>query len=155
MFGTDLTDGQGDILNEPLFNSSDIYSREATTREATLKETSFRKSTTFTLSDIFKMEKKNEKAQNECYEMQRPNADGSDHLILLVDRMDLHFNDQECQVLKFTDMTLLQKLKEEKETTHLLKTLTACVSHDMITPLNCIIDFASTIFEETTSESLK
>ena len=33
MFGTDLTDGQHEILEELLFNSCDLYAREPTTRE--------------------------------------------------------------------------------------------------------------------------
>ena len=74
--------------------------------------------------------------------------------MLLVHRMDLHFNDQECQVLKFTDITLFEKLKKEKETTRLLKTLTACVSHDMIAPLNCVIELAEMLLTNITDDSL-
>ena len=45
------------------------------------------------LTEIFKMEKKDEQFEKECYTMQRLGIDSYDQLILLVDRMDLHFND--------------------------------------------------------------
>ena len=66
--------------------------------------------------------------------------------------MDLNFNDKECQVLNFSDITLFQSLKQEKETTHLLKTLTASVSHEMIAPLSGVIEIAEMMLEQVTKE---
>ena len=37
---------------------------------------------------------------------------------------------------------MFQRLEKEKETTKLLKTLTASVSHEMIAPLNSTIEIA-------------
>ena len=45
------------------------------------------------LSEIFKINNKDERVDKECYTMQKRDLDGEDQLILLVDRMDLIFND--------------------------------------------------------------
>ena len=55
-------------------------------------------------------------------------------------RVGLIFNDKECQVLNFTDITAYKNLEEEKETSRLLKTLNESVHHEMIGPLKTNVD---------------
>ena len=62
----------------------------------------------------------------------------------------MNFNNEECQVFNFTDITHFQSLKQEKETNKLLKTLTASVSHEMLAPLNAIIDISELLLERIT-----
>ena len=151
LFGADLTNGHVDVLNTRIFSPCE-QSHVASTREYSGMTVADR--ARLTLSDVFSIENKDDKMETECYIMQQNGEDNNDQLMLLVHRMDLHFNDQECQVLKFTDITLFEKLKKEKETTRLLKTLTACVSHDMIAPLNCVIELAEMLRTNITEDSL-
>ena len=46
----------------------------------------------------------------------------SKQMMVLVNQIDIDFNDEECQVFNFTDLTLFEHLKQEKVTTQLLKT---------------------------------
>ena len=69
--------------------------------------------------------------------------------------MDLNFNHKECQVVNFTDVTLFYRLKQEKKTTHQLKTLTASVSHEMIAPLNGTIKMAEMLMIYQTQDRPK
>ena len=54
---------------------------------------------------------------------------------IIVKRMDLLFNDKECQLLSFADITTYKRLKQEEETNRLLKMLMTSVSHEMLAPL--------------------
>ena len=104
------------------------------------------------------MQRKAKATETECYLMLNPylqdngNDNESDRKTILVNRMDLIFNDKECQVLSFTDVTLFQHLKQEKQTNNLLKTLTASVSHEMLAPLNSTIEIAQMLMEECKSK---
>ena len=54
---------------------------------------------------------------------------------LIVKRIELLFNEKECQVLNFTDITTYVRLKEQEETNRLLKAINVFVHHEMLTPL--------------------
>lgn len=54
---------------------------------------------------------------------------------LIVTRMPLIFNDVECQVINFTDITTYKRLEKQEQTNSLLKTLMMTVHHSMIGPL--------------------
>ena len=103
------------------------------------------------LKDIF-LKNTGPKPETECYVMQNPFSDKKEgepnQITILVHRIDLNFNDTECQVLNFTDVTMFQRLEKEKETTKLLKTLTASVSHEMIAPLNSTIEIAEMLLQQ-------
>ena len=66
---------------------------------------------------------------------------------LIVKRMDLIFNDQECQVLNFNDITTYKRLKKEEETSRLLKTLNASVHHEMLGPLSTNVEIAKRLIQ--------
>lgn len=54
---------------------------------------------------------------------------------LIVTRMPLIFNNLECQVINFTDITTYKRLEKQEQTNSLLKTLNMTVHHSMIGPL--------------------
>ena len=61
--------------------------------------------------------------------------------------MDLTFNEKECQVLNFTDMTMDLKLKREEEKNRMLNALNMSVHHEMLGPLRINIDTASQLIK--------
>ena len=52
------------------------------------------------------------------------------------------FNEKECWVINFSDITTYKRLKQEEETTRLLKTLNASVHHEMLTPLKANVEIS-------------
>ena len=54
---------------------------------------------------------------------------------IIVKRIEMIFNDKECLVLNFTDITPYKSLTQEKERSLLLKTLNASVHDEMKSPL--------------------
>ena len=52
------------------------------------------------------------------------------------------FNNKECQVLNFTDITTYKLLKQEEQSNHFLKALNASVHHEMIAPLKANLDIS-------------
>ena len=66
---------------------------------------------------------------------------------IIVKRMDLLFNDKECQVLTFTDITMYYQLKKEEERNKLLTTLNTSVHHEMLGPLMANVEFAERLIK--------
>ena len=67
-------------------------------------------------------------------------SEGEFHdLTLIVKRTKLRFNDKECIVLNFQDITTYKKLKYEEDKGKLLSTLCSSVHHEMISPLKSIV----------------
>ena len=56
--------------------------------------------------------------------------------------MKLSFNEVECRVINFTDITSYIRLKHEEEVNNLLKTLNVSVHHEMVVPLKVNIEMA-------------
>ena len=56
--------------------------------------------------------------------------------------MFLYFNEVECVVINFTDISTYQRLKIQEENNNLLKTLNASVHHEMVVPLKVNIEMA-------------
>ena len=57
------------------------------------------------------------------------------HCTFLVKRTMLTFNNNECVVLNFQDISAIKRLEREEEKTKLMSTLYSCVHHEMIGPL--------------------
>ena len=55
--------------------------------------------------------------------------------IVTVSKMSLTFNDKECQVFNIKDITIMKRLKLEKEKSRLLNTLCTSVHHEVLGPL--------------------
>ena len=52
------------------------------------------------------------------------------------------FDEQECVIVNFTDITAYVNLKEQQESLNLLKTLNFQVHHEMIVPLKVNTEMA-------------
>ena len=66
---------------------------------------------------------------------------------IIVKRFDLIFNEIECLVFNFTDITAYQRLKNEKEKTKLLSTLNTSVHHEMIGPLEINLEMGQRLIK--------
>jgi len=66
---------------------------------------------------------------------------------LLITRNAFIFNNKECLILNVSDLTSLKQVSTLKTENNLLGLLAANVSHEMMTPLNCIIYFADILIE--------
>ena len=58
------------------------------------------------------------------------------------------FNKEECQVATFRDITNLKKLAKIEAENKLLQLLSSSVTHEMVTPLKCIINFSESLIKE-------
>ena len=70
-------------------------------------------------------------------------------------RMDMTFNDKDCQVLNFTDITTYKRLKHEEETNRLLKTLNTSVHHEMLAPLKANLEISMRLLKQLKQEHQK
>lgn len=75
------------------------------------------------------------------------NNDNIDKTII-VKRMDLIFDENECQIINFTDLTAYKMLQKEEDTNRLLKTLNASVHHEMLVPTKTMIDIAKHLIKK-------
>ena len=73
----------------------------------------------------------------------------------IVKRVSVSFNDTECQVLNFRDITPFKQLKQEQDVSNLHKSLSASVHHEMIGPLRSNVQLAESLVESLTNDSLK
>ena len=65
----------------------------------------------------------------------------------IVKRMDITFNEKECQLLNFTDITSYKRLKKQEEINRLLKTLNTSVHHEMLAPLKANMEISMRLFK--------
>ena len=89
------------------------------------------------------------------YRMQDEGEEQTEDQILLVKRINITFDNQECQMLNFTNITNFHKLKKEEETTKLLKALNTSVHHEMLTPLSTNVMIADRLKNSAESEQQK
>jgi K+-sensing histidine kinase KdpD len=55
------------------------------------------------------------------------------------------FNQEECKVATFIDVTEIQKFAKIEADNKLLQMLTSSVTHEMVTPLKCMVSFSETV----------
>ena len=67
---------------------------------------------------------------------------------IIVKRMDITFNEKECQLLNFTDITSYKRLKKQEEINRLLKTLNASVHHEMLAPLKANMEISMRLYKQ-------
>ena len=70
---------------------------------------------------------------------------------VIVKRMDFTFQDKECKIINFTDLTSYMKLQKEENSNRLLKTLNASVHHEMLTPVKTIIEISERLLSKMSS----
>lgn len=61
---------------------------------------------------------------------------------------NLIFKNEECKVATFRDVTELKKLAKIEADNKLLQLLTSSVTHEMVTPLKCIVNFSESLVKE-------
>ena len=61
--------------------------------------------------------------------------------------MPLTFDDQECRVINFTDISAYEDLKKKHESYNLLKKLNAQVHHEMLVPLRVNVKMANRLLK--------
>ena len=79
-----------------------------------------------------------------------------DHdLTLIVRRAKLRFNDSDCVVLNFQDITTQRKLKHEQEKGRLMSTLYSSVHHEMLGPLKASSEAAVRLIRKLKDQDLR
>jgi signal transduction histidine kinase len=73
--------------------------------------------------------------------------DDQTNRILLITRKVFIFNNKECFILSLNDIKSLKQVSALKTENNLLNLFTANVSHEMMTPLNCVIYFSDILIE--------
>ena len=63
-------------------------------------------------------------------------------ITFIVKRLDLTFNDKDCQLITFTDITALRNLEKAKKMTQMLKIMNRAVSHELLAPLASTVQLA-------------
>ena len=74
---------------------------------------------------------------------------------IIVRRLNLTFNGEECRVLNFTDITTYKRLKQEEETSTLLRTINQSVHHEMLGPLKTNVEIAEQLSALCSKYNLK
>ena len=62
--------------------------------------------------------------------------------------MNITFNNKECQVLNFTDITTQKRLKLEEEKSRMLTILNTTVHHEMLGPLTANVDLSERLIRD-------
>ena len=60
--------------------------------------------------------------------------------VIIVKRMDLLLNDEECQVINFIDVSAYQRLEDQQKKTNLLSTLNSYIHNEIIGPLHLNVE---------------
>ena len=71
--------------------------------------------------------------------------DKSSEMFLWLRVRKLMFKGKECQMLTIRDLTKLLSVEKIESENRFFNTLTATVTHEMMTPLNCIITFGRSL----------
>ena len=69
-------------------------------------------------------------------------------MTIIVKRINFIFDEKECQLINFTDVTAYTKLQKEEDTNRLLKTLNTSVHHEMLVPIKTMIEIAERLIKK-------
>ena len=69
-------------------------------------------------------------------------------MTIIVKRINFIFDEKECQLINFTDLTAFTQLQKEVDTNRLLKTLNASVHHEMLVPIKTMIEIAERLVKK-------
>ena len=81
--------------------------------------------------------------------------DTYDDRTLIVTRTKLSFNDRDCAVLSFQDITDIKRLKSEEGKNKLMSALYSSVHHEMIGPLKINENSALTLIRSLKDQKLR
>ena len=71
-------------------------------------------------------------------------------LTLIAKRLSLNFQDQDCVMINFADITATNRLKQVEENNKRITTLSTSIHHEMLVPLNSNVEFAESLFNHLT-----
>ena len=91
----------------------------------------------------------------EMYKMLDPGGEAENHKILLVKRISITFDEDECQMLNFTNITTFHKFKREEEKSRLLQALNTSIHHEMLGPLGTSVMIADRLMAAVDREEHK
>ena len=74
--------------------------------------------------------------------------------VLLLTHNKITFNNKDCSILTINDLTKSRKSEMLETRNNMLNLLTANVSHEMTTPLSCIISFSEMIIVDSNDEEV-
>jgi light-regulated signal transduction histidine kinase (bacteriophytochrome) len=67
----------------------------------------------------------------------------------------LIFDGKECNMVSIRDVTLFKDLRDTQNKNQYLNMLTATVTHELMSPINCIITFSKTIYSTLPNDIVK
>ena len=73
---------------------------------------------------------------------------------ITITRLNIDFNNKNCKLLTFTDITVFKRLKLQEEKSKLLSTLNEAIHHEMLTPLNINVESAQRLLQKVETEEL-
>lgn len=82
-------------------------------------------------------------------------ADETKRRKLILTSQKILFKGNECQILTIRDISAQKELKKSEEKNSLLNLLTSSVSHELMTPIRCIITFATLLLNSLKNEAQK
>ena len=88
----------------------------------------------------------------ELYKMLDLEESSEEYQILLVKRMSVTFDDTECQMLNFTNITSFHKFKQEEQKSKLLQALNTTIHHEMLSPLTTNVMIADRLLKTVEKE---
>ena len=143
-------------LDEPVFDNLGSHQDSGRNRyEFNTEQKGKRANSKLSLREIIesklntKVSKESDKV--EMYSMPSPeeaNIEEEDQEIsfpettLIVKRLDLTFNNRDCQLITFIDITAFRNLDKAKKMTQTLKIMNRAVSHELLAPLSSTVQLA-------------
>ena len=76
-------------------------------------------------------------------------SEDEDDRIFDVNFQPLTYQNRECTLVSVRDISELRKFQKISENNKILTLLTSSVTHEMITPLRCIIQFTHNVLKQT------
>jgi len=92
------------------------------------------------------------KITNQLIAIKEPASDTDSPKILLLTKNKFIYKNKDSFILNITDLTNLKRVNQLQNQNDLLNLMTANVSHEIDTPLNCIICLAEKIIKKSKSE---
>ena len=116
-------------------------------------ESSTKRDPLLSLKDIIRIETKISDVEAvESYQLQ---AEDAEDKTIIVKRTDLEYDDEECQVLNFADITAFELLRKREETVQHMKDINASVHHEMMGPLSASSNISKRLLKVVTNATWK
>ena len=88
--------------------------------------------------------------KSEQYQMLNA-TDPNENTVLIINRLKVTYDDEECVLFNITDITSLYKSKIEQEKRTLLQTLNTSIHHELLSPLNANVTLSEALLSKLES----